>query len=121
MNHLKKIGKAFGYFIGIIFISTILITLLSYFHIIQGKVVTVFLILTVVLALFFGGFLLGKQAQKKGWLEGAKIGGIFIVISILFQYLGLNQTIQFPQIILYLIWLLSSMFGGVLGINYKKT
>lgn len=120
MNFLKNALISIGYMVGIIAISTFLLTILNYFDIIGKSMLSIFKILVALISLFVGGFLIGKKSKQKGWLEGLKVSLIFIVILILFNILGLSQKIELKNILYYLILIISCMFGGMIGINKKN-
>ena len=73
MNYIKNIGISFLFITGIILVLTLLISILNYFNIITGSFLSVFKILTCIISLFVGGFVIGKNSNKKGWLEGLKL------------------------------------------------
>lgn len=120
MEYLKNIGKSLLYIFSIIIISTFLITILNYFNIIGSKIVTILKILIILIAMFVGGYLIGKNSKQKGWLEGLKLSGIVIVILILFKYLGLQDKFSINHLIYYLILIISCTLGSMIGINRKK-
>lgn len=120
MNYLKKIGLSLLYIIGIILVSTFLITLLNYFNIISGTTLTISKILILTISLFIGGLITGKRSTKKGWLEGLKLALIFLVILILFNYLGLGNAPKIKNLLYYSIIIISCIFGSIIGINKRK-
>lgn len=120
MEYLKNIGKSLLYIFSIIIISTFLITILNYFNIIGSKIVAILKILIILIAMFIGGYLIGKNSKQKGWLEGLKLSGIVIVILILFKYLGLQDKFSINHLIYYLILVISCTLGSMIGINRKK-
>ena len=120
MNYLKKVGISLLYIIGIILVTTFLITILNYFNIISGMALTISKILICIISLFVGGVVIGRRSSKKGWLEGLKLSLIFLVLLILFNYLGLGNTPQLKNLIYYLIIIVSCSFGSIIGINKKK-
>lgn len=119
MNYLKKVGISLLYIIGIILVTTFLITILNYFNIISGMALTISKILICIISLFVGGVVIGRRSSKKGWLEGLKLSLIFLVLLILFNYLGLGNTPQLKNLIYYLIIIVSCIFGSIIGINKK--
>lgn len=119
MNYLKKVGIALLYIIGIIVVMTMLITLFNYFNIITGTALTISKILICIISMFVGGVVIGRRSTKKGWLEGLKLSLIFIVLLILFNYLGLGNAPQLKNLIYYLIIIVSCIFGSIIGINKK--
>ena len=98
----------------------LLITLFNYIGLIGLKIVTVFSYITPFIAMFVGSLLLGKTSNNKGWLEGIKYGLICVVIFFIFNYLAFDSGFNISNIILYIITLVSSVFGGMIGINLKK-
>jgi len=117
MNYLKNIGITTLYMLLIILLTTLFITSLNYFNVIGKNMLSIFKILIAVSTLFIGGFMMGKKSKQKGWLEGLKLGLIFIIILVLFNTLGLQNKIEFKNILYYMILIISSIFGGMIGIN----
>lgn len=116
MNYLKKIGMGLGYIISILLISILLITILNYFSIISGKTVVFLEIIISFIASFIGGLVVGKNSNQKGWLEGLKFGGIFLIFIVILNLI-LKNDIEFKNIIYYIIILFSTIFGSIIGIN----
>jgi len=119
MNYLKKVGIALLYIIGIIFVATMLMTIFNYFNIITGTALTISKILICVISLFVGGFVIGRRSSKKGWLEGLKLSLIFLIVLVLFNYLGLGNKPELKNLVYYLIIIISCIFGSIIGINKK--
>lgn len=120
MKYLKKISLIIGIMIITILFSTFLITLLNYFDILNKNVVSIFKIIIIVVALFVGGFFMGKRSNQKGWLEGFKLSLIFIVVLFLVNIIGFHNSFELKNILYYLILIVSSIFGSMLGINRIK-
>jgi len=116
MNYLKKIGIGFGYIIAISLISVLLLTILNYFSIIGSKMVVFLEIVIAFISMFIGGFIVGKRSNQKGWLEGLKFGGIFLVFIVILNLI-LKNDIEIKNIIYYIIILFSTIFGSIIGIN----
>jgi len=116
MLFLKNIGRSFIYTLASFFILTILLTVLNYFNIFNSSIANIFKVINLIIAIFLGSFILGHRSMKKGWLEGLKYGLIFGVVLFLFNYLGLGKF----NIFVYLIVLITSVIGGMLGISFKK-
>ena len=120
LEYLKRTGKALLYTVSIIIIATFLITILNYFNILGSKIIAITKIIIILISMFIGGIEIGKSSKQKGWLEGIKLGGIIIVILALFNYLGLQKKFEATQIIYYLILIISTTLGSMIGINRKK-
>lgn len=102
---------------GILLLFTLFITFFNYFNMIGKKTVTILEIIGPILTLFVGGFLVGKESKQKGWLEGLKLALIFIILIVLFNYLGLKNHLEMKNLIYYLILTITCMFGSMIGIN----
>lgn len=120
MKYLKNIGIIFLIMLGIIFISSLILTTLNYFDIFSKGTLSIFKILIIIITYFIGGLLIGKKSSKKGWLEGLKFGLIISSILILFDLLGLQQKFDLKLIFYYMILITSTILGSMIGIN-KRT
>ena len=120
MEYLKNVGKSLIYMILIIIVSTFIITILSYFNILNNIILPILKLVIILCSTFVGGFIIGKHSKQKGWLEGMKLGLIFIVILVLFNYLGLQNKFLMVNLIYYLITLISCTLGSMIGINKNQ-
>lgn len=120
MKYLKNLGMSFLYIIATILILTFIITFLSYFNIIGDKVVSIFKIIIPIIALFIGGYYIGKRSIRKGFIEGLKLSLIFSIVLIIFNFLAFNNSFKFKYLLFYLILVISSILGSMIGINRKK-
>ena len=68
--------------------------------------------------MFIGGYFVGKQSEKKGYLEGIKIGLVFILIIALITII--SKKFEFSALIYYLLIVISSTLGAMIGIQRKK-
>ena len=117
---IKKYLFSYLYSIAIILISTFIITLLNYFNIINSKTTNTIELIIIIISIFIGAFLIGKNSPKKGYLEGIKYAIIFILFILILNLL-ITKNFNFNLIIYYIIILISSIFGSMLGINFKKS
>jgi len=120
MKYLKKLSFSFIYIISSLLIITFFITLLNYFNIINDKIISIFKILIPILSLFIGGFYIGKNSNNKGYLEGLKLGGIFCLFLLIFNFLALNNSFKLKYLLFYLILIASTILGSMIGINIRK-
>lgn len=120
MKYLKSLGISFIYIISTILILIFIITLLNYFNIISDKIIPIFKILIPITSLFIGGIQIGKRSKNKGWLEGLKLGSIFSIFLLVFNFLAFSNSFKFKYLLFYLIIITSSILGSMIGINRKK-
>lgn len=120
MKYLKKLGISFLYIIGSILVLTFITTLFSYFNIMSDKITSIIKIIIPIISMLIGGFYIGKKSLKKGFLEGLKLGSIFSIILIIFNYLALDNSFKFKYLLFYIILIISSILGSMIGINRKK-
>ena len=80
MNYLKKLGISFLYIISSILVLTFITTLFSYFNVISDKTTSLIKIIIPIVSMLIGGFYVGKNSLKKGFLEGLKLGLRFIFL-----------------------------------------
>ena len=119
MSYFKNLAKIFFLVLFIMMIFIFLNTLLYYFDIISFHFYSILKFINPIFSFMIGSFLLGRKASKKGWLEGLKLGGIFLLLFFIITSILKNHiTIRF--VIYDLLLLLSAMLGGMIGINKKK-
>ncbi len=119
MKTLKKYGKTLGLSFLFLFFLAICIALLNTFQILFTKGSDIVLFIAMILTLFVIGFNFGKKAEKKGYLEGLKIGIVFIFFLLLINFLFYRTGFSLERLIYYLVLILSSVLGSMVGINKK--
>ena len=117
--YLIKLTKTIGIMFLIVLITTFLVSLLHYIGL-PKLIVTILKILIVIGTLFYGGFYMAKLSKTKGYLEGIKIGLVIILLFFLISWLGLNYNFSIKTSIFYILMLISSTLGGMIGINKNK-
>lgn len=114
INYLKSTL----YTLSTILIGTIIITILNYFNILNGKILKITMLVIPILGIFIGSFLMGKISNQKGYIEGLKYGFIWSLLLLVINLI--TKNFNFTSIIYYIVLLLLSSFAGILGINKKK-
>ena len=120
MNYLKNLGVSFLYSIVSLLVLIFLLTLFNYINFIDGGFFIFFMIFDLVFSVFLGSFILSRSCSDKGWFEGIKFGFIFLLFITLLNYFGFNFNFNIKYLIFSIIILVSSLFGGMVGINFKK-
>ncbi len=69
------------------------------------------------LTLFIGGFVSGAKGKERGWMLGLFTGLGFVLIVLLFQYLGYQKGMSTTQMIYQGGYILAAILGGVIGVN----
>ena len=72
-----------------------------------------------ILSLFFTTIAFSKKAINKGYLEGLKIGCLNIIVFIIITSLT-KQGFSLRMTIYFIILLITSALGGMIGINQKE-
>lgn len=109
--------------IGIFFLALLLGALFTALLELMGvpSSITIVLQMMIVGILFFiMGFLFGRKAEAHGFFEGIKIGFLLLFLLFLLSFLGFDSGFSLSKFIYYVVLLLSSIFGSMLGINTKK-
>ena len=116
---IKKYLISYAYTLGIIIIGTFLITLLNSFNLLSSNVANTIMLIIVIASIFIGSFLLGKKSNKKGYLEGIKYSAILIFLLVIINLLFI-KVFEIKSLVYFLIIIVSSAFGSMIGINKKR-
>ena len=119
MKQIKNISISIAIGILLILVLAFIFNIFYYFNALSQNTFNIIKILIPILSFFISAFILGMKSKKKGWLEGLKIGIIYLIIMILINLIFIHEF-NISSIIYYLILLLSTIFGSMIGINKKK-
>ena len=117
---MKKMLISLIYIVSIILLLTLIFTLTNYFNIISDKTLSIIKIIIPTISLFIGGIYLGLNTKLKGFCNGLKLGLIFIGIMIILNIIFIS-SFEFRNILYYLILLITTSLGSMIGINIKKS
>ncbi len=117
---LKVYLKGYGYLLGIVLISTLILTILNYFSLFGDGITNILKLIIPIGSIFGTAWFIGKKTSKRGLLEGLKYGAIIVLIMLILNSLILGNGFEVKILIYYLILLISAMFGSMIGINRKK-
>jgi len=121
MNKYLKYLKGLILVLGVLFSSTLIISILYYLNILNDGFNNYLLLLSSFISMLVGGIYIGLRSKEKGYIEGLKIGLISIFILMILSIILYKNNINSKNIIYYLILLSSSILGSMIGINKKKT
>lgn len=120
MERLKNIIK--GVIISIIFTLIILFIfsiILTYTNISESFITPV-IIVTTAISIFIGSSIGNFKMNKNGLLNGAMIGGIYLIsIYLLSGIVNHNFSLSTQSIIIIVAGIVCGMFGGIIGVNKK--
>ena len=119
MNKLKKYGKISLIWISFLIIYLLLLTILNYTQVLKFSSIIKVNFVIIAIIVFIFGILNGKATEKKGYLEGLKLGSI-ISLSFLLLNLLFIRKFSLSIFIYYLVIIVSTTFGSMLGINLRK-
>lgn len=117
---MKKILYSLVYIISVLLILLFLFTITNYFNILSDKTMSIMKIIIPIISLFIGGIYLGMNTKFKGFYNGIKLGLIFIFIMIILNIIFIS-SFEFKNILYYLILLITTSLGSMIGINIKKS
>ena len=115
MKYIKTIILFFSSLI----ILNLITTILYYFDITSTSSNNIFKIIIFIFTFLLSGIYIGRNSNKKGWLEGLKISGI-LIIFFLISSLIVRYNFNIKQVFYYLLSTIIIMFGSMIGINFKK-
>lgn len=115
---ILKYLKTIGWIVLINLVFSFIITIFHYFDFFSPSTIQTLKLFSVILSMFIGGIYIGKKSEKKGYLEGIKIG--LIIILIIFLITIISKNFELKTIIYYLLILVSSCFGAMIGIQRKR-
>lgn len=116
MKYLKSIGLFFGIFL----IFNLIISILTYFNILNPIIIKILKIISILLSSLISGFYIGLKANKKGYLEGIKISLIIILFLTILNLFSKNINFTNFTWLYYLIILILEIISSSIGINKKK-
>ena len=120
MKTLKKYGKTIGIFSLCIIVLSLIVSLFNITNILYTKGSDIMIMIGMMLIFGFIGLQFGRATTKKGYLEGLKIGGSLIIILIVINLLFYRTGFSLERFIYYVVLILSSTLGSMIGINRKK-
>ena len=116
MNTIFKYIKPLIIFMISLIIIPFILTILNLLKLETNKV---FIIIITSILMFIIGIILGKKSNNRGYLKGLLFSSICILFM-LFLALIFKFQININSLIYYIILIISTTFGSMLGINKKS-
>lgn len=99
-----------------LFIFSILLTYTN----ISENFINPFIIVITAISIFIGSSIGSGKMKKNGLLNGAMIGGIYLIsLYVLSGIINSNFSLTVQSIILIISGMICGMFGGIIGVNKK--
>ena len=120
MDTIKKYIISIGITLGLSLMLSFIICTLNYFDILNKGFYKGLLVLSSIMSVSIGGYILGNKSDSKGYIKGL-IFGIIIVILYTIIALITKNNLNTASFIYYLIISITSLIAGAIGINKKTT
>ena len=119
MNYIKKYNYIYKFMLYILIICTIqtIINLILKINTTTNQLIS---LISIILYIFTTSIIDGKKTTKKAYKQGLKMGLIYILILYILGIPFLVFKINLKKLIYFLIIVLISTLGTIIGIN-KKT
>ena len=99
-----------------LFIFSILLTYTN----ISEKFMTPVIVIITAISIFIGSTIENLKMKKNGLINGAMIGGIYLIsIYLISSVINKNFSMTKESIIMISVGIICGMFGGIIGINKK--
>ncbi|MCK8823470.1 TIGR04086 family membrane protein [Fuchsiella alkaliacetigena] len=72
------------------------------------------------LVILIGSFFTGANVSQKGWLNGALVGLVHMLVIFLLALLLLGTAVTLGAFIMLLIGIVTGLLGGMVGININN-
>lgn len=116
INIIKGVFIAIFMTLILLFIFSLLLTYTN----ISENFITPVIIVTTAISIFIGSSIGCLKVQKNGLLNGAMIGGIYLIsLYIISGIMSQNFSFNTQSIIMIGVGMVCGMIGGILGVNKK--
>ena len=117
MNKIINYLKSISLFIIIFLIYLLLISIISYHEIISFKTISIINYIVVLILFFVLGFKASNLEGRKGYLNGFLVSLITILVFLIITLI--IDKIDFSKLVYFLTLIVSSVTGGIIGVNKK--
>ncbi len=118
MNKIIDYLKIYLLFLIMLISYLIFISIFYYFEIINYKTVSIINYIALIIMFFIIGYKISNIRVNRGYLNGFIISSVLVIIFSLITLI--MSKITFSSLVYYLSLILSSMIGGIIGINKKE-
>lgn len=116
INIFKGVGISLLFTLIMLLIFAILLT---YTAISENSIDTVIIVITAV-SILIGSSISNFKIKKNGLINGAFIGGIYILlIYIISSILNWRFSLNIQSVVMVIVGIIFGIFGGIIGVNKK--
>lgn len=119
----KGIGTyiiGFAIEIAVTLLAMLFFALIMYFSGATGKYAAVFATVSVAIGSFLASFWTARKNETKGWRTGLIIGLLTFILVTLISLVINDSGVSVNTLFHFIIIMLSSFIGGVMGVNKQK-
>ena len=112
-----------GVIISLIFtlISLLVFSIILTYTNLSESFINPVIIITTAISIFVGSSIGSLKVNKNGLINGAIIGGVYLIsLYLLSGIINNNFNLSIQSIIIIVSGMICGMFGGIIGVNSKK-
>ena len=114
INIIKGVIISIIFTLFFLFIFSIILT---YTNVSEGFITPVIIVITAI-SIFIGSSIGNLKMNKNGLLNGALIGGIYLLsIYLMSSIINNNFSLSVQSIVIIITGMICGMFGGIIGVN----
>ena len=113
---IKTYLKSYGFLFSLIILLTTILSILNYYIPFKSNIIK---IIIPIISMLASSIILGTNSKEKAYLEGIKFSFIFITIISIIKIL-FKTSFNYKTFIIYIVLLITSIIGSMIGINIKK-
>ena len=117
MNKLINYLKCYLTYFIILIIYLIIISILYYFELFNYKTITTINLISSIIMFYLLGHRIARLEHNRGYYNGFLISVILVIIFTLITLI--TNKITLSSLIYYLILIISSILGGIIGVTKK--
>ena len=114
---MKYLKNTF-FFLILLFVINLIITILSYFDILNDNTLSIIKIISFIIIFIVTGIYNGYNTKKKAYIEGLKLS--LLMISVFFIISIIMSSFSIKTLLYYLIIICLIEVGSIIGINIKR-
>ncbi len=117
---LKKFDFIYKFIIALL-VFTLFLTVINLIVPLNSLVNSLLSLIGILFICLISGFKCGLNSEEKAYLKGLKRGLIYVAILLLLNLLTLSFSFSLKNFLYYLLIIMTSILGSIIGINRKHT